>query len=157
MTQFVTGRTKILLYIYSDVAWNPWAVDEIQGESGGGGKAASGEAGKGVDEAKWAFAPKTMERREVNPNTEDDAKSNPGEEGDAESNPGEGDDPKSTPIHMQSNFDEAGFVSMAFDYEHFLLNSQYPPGITKTNNIPFRERIGPLTHTTLHFRFRSTR
>jgi hypothetical protein len=35
---------------YSDVAWNPWAVDEIEGESDGGGKAASGD-GEGEDEA----------------------------------------------------------------------------------------------------------
>jgi len=112
---------------YSNAVWNPWAVDEIEGESRG--KAAS-EDGEGVDEANQAFAPETTGRRKVNPNTEDDAKSNP-----------------RIPIHMQSNFDDTKHVSTLNDHKKFLLDGQHLPSPAKITNIPFREGIGPSTHT----------
>ena len=48
-------KTEPTWEYYSDVAWNPWAVDEIEGESDG----------EGVDEANRAFAPITTGRRKV--------------------------------------------------------------------------------------------
>jgi hypothetical protein len=113
---------------YSDVVWNPWAVDEIEGESKG--TAASGGNGEGAEEANRAFASKTTGQRKVNPSTKDDAKSNP-----------------RTPIHARSNFDNAEHVSRPMDNKNILLNGQNPSEITKTSTVPFREGIGPLTHT----------
>jgi len=113
---------------YSDVMWNPWTMDEIEGESRG--TAASGGNGEGVEEANWAFAPKMTGQREVNPSTEDDAKSNPKEEGDTKSNPGEGDDAKSNPhvpTHAQSNFDDAEFTSRPMDLKNTLSDGQHLP------------------------------
>ncbi len=84
---------------YSNVAWNPWAVDEIEGESRG--KVASGH-GEDEDAANKATT-KAQERRIVKfPNEGTTHSQIPEQGGDAKSNPGEEDDAKSnphTPIH----------------------------------------------------------
>jgi hypothetical protein len=114
---------------YSDVMWNPWAVDEIQGESGGGGKAASGESGKGVDEVNEAKKDPEKGRHKVCPGAADDAKSI---------------------LHLRnparSNFDDAEPVSTRIDHENFLSDGQHLPSpakFMKTKNLPYREGIGP--------------
>ena len=139
------------------------AQPEEQGECRG--KAASNEPGEGADEIDWIVdehpkeveptqeyyphlvceslmeektrrrevnlgmegrrevKPAPMEQREVNSKVEDDAKSNP-----------------RTPK----------FVSRSMDLKNTLTEGQQPPttaDMAKTSNLPYREGIGPLTHT----------
>ena len=48
---------------------------------------------------------------------------------------------------MQSNFNDTEHVSTLNDHKKFLLDGQHLPSPAKITNIPFREGIGPSTHT----------
>jgi hypothetical protein len=135
-------KTEPAWEYYSDVVWNPWAVDEIEGECDGG-KVASREAGEGVDQANWAFTSETTGRRKVNPEMEGRRKVKPTPmerrkvnsevEDDAKSNP-------RTPIHTQSNFDDAEFVLTPMNLNATLSGGQHPSTaakIAKINNLPY--------------------
>ena len=135
-------KTEPAWEYYPDAAWNPWAVDELEGESGG--KAASGD-GEGDDKANEANRALQSEtgRREVNPSTE----------GRRKVCPSGVDDPKSV-LHprnpTQSKFDDAESVSTPMNLNANLSGGQHPSTaaeIAKTNNLPYREGTGPPTHT----------
>jgi len=118
-----------------------------------------GEESEGVDdgdEDDWATATTTtineaQEQCEVNPKEGDDAESNPD---DAKSNPSprKGDDAKSNPllpIRDHPDFDNAEPIIMLMDQNATLLKGQHNPSlaeITKMENLPYQEGIGPLMH-----------
>jgi hypothetical protein len=97
-------------------------VDEIEGESGGGGKAASGGSGEGVDEAIWATATAMNNvegQHKVCPSAADDAKS-----------------VLHPRIPTQSNFGDTEFVSTPMDHENILLpqiNPEVEEGLPRIN------------------------
>jgi len=132
-------KTEPTWEYYPDVAWNPWAVDEIEGESDG----------EGVDKEK--------ERRRKSASSRERRKVNSEEEGRRKVNPSAADDakparhPQTTQTPVQSNFDDAEFVSTPMNLNATLSGGQHlstAAEIAKTTNLPYREGIGPLAHTT---------
>jgi len=111
------------------------------------GKAASNESGEGADEVDWIVNERPKEGTTCSQIPIQEQRGNP------KSKPGEEDDAKSnshTPIHAQPNFDDAEFVSRPMDLKNTLLEGQQPPtmaNMAKPSNLPFREGIGPPTHT----------
>lgn len=111
---------------YSDLAWNPWAMNKIK--RGSSGAVISNNQG-----TTHSQIPGQTEQRKVNSRVEDDAKSNP-----------------HILIHTQPNLDRARAVSISTDPKVTFLKGQHTSNqaeIAKMKDIPCQEGIGPTTHT----------
>jgi hypothetical protein len=130
-------KTEPAWEYYSHVMWNPWAVDEIEGDSRG--KVASGGSGEDEDKAeknpekgRRVVCPEEEGRRKVCPSAADDAESVQ--------------QPHTCHIRARPDFDDTEPISTSMDHENTLSDGQHLPSpakFIKTKNLPYREGIGP--------------